>query len=98
MRITVTLEMTALSDARAAIFGMNALKLDRPLLLLPGEVVGKADHLVKVGAEVVVMDMLHFHRQVLDVLAEAKVPLDLVEARVEGSYRGIPRWSTRVQW
>ena len=33
--ITVTLEMTALSDVRAAIFGMNALKLDRPLLLLP---------------------------------------------------------------
>ena len=67
MRITVTLEMTALSDVRAAIFGMNALKLDRPLLLLPGEVVGKADHLVKVGAEAVVMDMLHFHRQVLDM-------------------------------
>ena len=76
MRITVTLEMTALSDVRAAIFGMNALKLDRPLLLLPGEVVGKADHLVKVGAEAVVMDMLHFHHQVLDILVEAKVPLD----------------------
>ena len=88
VRITVTLEMTALSDVRAVIFGMNALKLDRPLLLLPGEVVGKADHLVKVGAEVVVMDMLHFHRQVLDILAEAKVPLDLLEGRVEGLLLG----------
>ena len=90
VRITVTLEMTALSDVRAAIFGMNALKLDRPLLLLPGEVVGKADHLVKVGAEAVVMDMLHFHRQVLDILAEAKVLLNLLEGRVEGLLPGYP--------
>ena len=69
MRITVTLEM-----ARDAIFGMNALKLDRPLLLLPGEVVGKAYHLVRVGAEAVVMDMLHFHRQALDILAFGGYP------------------------
>ena len=48
MRITATSEMTALSDVRVAMFCMNALKLDRPLLLLLGEVVGKADHLVKV--------------------------------------------------
>ena len=88
MRITVTSEITALSDVHAAIFGMNALKLDRPLLLLPGEVVGKADHLVKVGAEAVVMDMLHFHHLVLDILVEAKVPLDLLEGRVEGLLLG----------
>ena len=50
MRITVTSEMTALSDVHTVIFGMNVLKLDRPLLLLPGEVVGKAGHLVKVEA------------------------------------------------
>ena len=79
MRITVTLEVTALSGVRAAIFGMSARKLDRPLLLLPGEVVGKADHLVKVGAEVVVMD----------IMVEAKIPLGLLEARVEGLLPGV---------
>ena len=95
MRITVTSEMTALSDVHAVIFGMNVLKLDRPLLLLPGEVVGKAGHLVKVEAGAVVMDMFHFHHLVLDILVGAKVPLDLVEGRVEGLLPGIPRWSTR---
>ena len=90
MRITVTSEMTALSDVHAAIFGMNALKLDRPLLLLlPGEVVGKADHLVKVEAELVGMDMPQLHRQVLGIMVEAKIPLGLLEARVEGLLPGI---------
>ena len=84
MRITVTSEMTALSDVRAAIFCTNALTLGRPLLLLPGEVVGKADHLVKVEAELVDMDMPQLHRQVLGIMVEAKVPLSLLEARVEG--------------
>ena len=78
MRITVTSEMTALSDVHAAIFGMNALKLDRPLLLLPGEVVGKADHLVKVEAELVGMDMPQLHRQVLGIMVGAKIPLGLL--------------------
>ena len=89
MRITVTSEMTALSDVHAAIFGMNALKLDRPLLLLPGEVVGKADHLVKVEAELVGMDMPQLHRQVLGIMVEAKIPLGLLEARVEGLLPGV---------
>ena len=88
VRITVTLEVTAMSGVRAAIFGMRARKLDRPLLLLPGEVVGKADHLVRVGAEVVVMDMPQLH-QVLDIMVEAKVPLGLLEARVEGLLPGV---------
>ena len=79
MRITVTSEMTALSHVHAVIFGMNVLKLDRPLLLLPGEVVGKAGHLVKVEAGAVVMDMFHFHHLVLDILVGAKVPLDLLK-------------------
>ena len=81
MRITVILAVTALSNVRAAIFGVNALKLDRPLLLLLGEEVGKADHPAKVGAEAVAMDMLHFHHWDLDIPAEVKVPLDLLEAR-----------------
>ena len=89
MRITVTSEMTALSDVHAAIFGMNALKLDRPLLLLPGEVVGKADHLVKVEAELVGMDMPQLHRQVLGIMVEAKIPLGLLKARVEGLLPGV---------
>ena len=89
MRITVTSEMTALSGVHAAIFGMNALKLDRPLLLLPGEVVGKADHLVKVEAELVGMDMLQLHRRVLGIMAEAKIPLGILEARVEGLLPGV---------
>ena len=89
MRITVTSEMTALSDVHAAMFGMNALKLDRPLLLLPGEVVGKADHLVKVEAELVGMDMPQLHRQVLGIMVEAKIPLGLLEARVEGLLPGV---------
>ena len=80
---------TALSDVHAAIFGMNALKLDRPLLLLPGEVVGKADHLVKVEAELVGMDMPQLHRQVLGIMVEAKIPLGLLEARVEGLLPGV---------
>ena len=50
---------------------MNALTLDRLLLLLllllPGEEEGKADHPAKEGAEVMVMDMLHFHHQDLDI-------------------------------
>ena len=92
MRITVTSEMTALSDVHAAIFGMNALKLDRPLLLLPGEVVGKADHLVKVEAELVGMDMPQLHRQVLGIMVEAKIPLGLLEARVEGLLPGVTLW------
>ena len=79
MRITVTSEMTALSDVRAAIFCTNALTLDRPLLLLPGEVVGKADHLVKVEAELVDMDMPQLHRQVW-------------KPEWRGSYRGLPWW------
>ena len=74
---------------RAAILGMNVLTLDRPLLLLLGEEVGKADHPVEVGAEAVVMDTLHFLHQVLDILAEAKVPLDLLGARVEGLLPGV---------
>ena len=74
---------------RCAIFGMNALKLDRPLLLLPGEVVGKADHLVKVEAGLVGMDMPQLHRQVLGIMVEAKVPLGLLEARVEGLLPGV---------
>ena len=86
MRITVTSEMTALSDVRAAIFCTNALTLDRPLLLLPGEV---ADHLVKVEAELVDMDMPQLHRQVLGIMVEAKVPLGLLEARVEGLLPGV---------
>ena len=89
MRITATSEMTALSDVRAAMFFMNALKLDRPLLLLLGEVVGKADHLVKVEAELVGMDMPQLHRQVLGIMVEAKVPLGLLEARVEGLLAGV---------
>ena len=89
VRITVTSEMTALSDVHAAIFGMTALKLDRPLLLLPGEVVGKADHLVKVEAELVGMDMPQLHRQVLGIMVEAKIPLGLLEARVEGLLPGV---------
>ena len=89
MRITVTSEMTALSDVHAAIFGMNALKLDRPLLLLPGEVVGKADHLVKVEAELVGMDMPQLHRRVLGIMVGAKIPLGLLEARVEGLLPGV---------
>ena len=48
---------------RVAINGMSALTLDRPLLLFPGEEVGQADHPAKVGAEAVIMDLLHFHRQ-----------------------------------
>ena len=89
MRITVTSEMTALSDVHAAIFDMNALKLDRPLLLLPGEVVGKADHLVKVEAELVGMDMPQLHRRVLGIMVEAKIPLGLLEARVQGLLPGV---------
>ena len=89
MRITVTSEMTALSDVRDAIFCTNALTLDRPLLLLPGEVVGKADHLVKVEAELVDMDLPQLHRQVLGIMVEAKVPLGLLEARVEGLLPGV---------
>ena len=53
---------------------MNALKLDRPL-----QVVGKADHLVKV--ETGGMDMPQLHRQVLGIVVEAKIPLGLLEAR-----------------
>ena len=98
MRITVTSEVTALSDVHAATFGMSALKLDRPLLLLPGEVVGKVDHLVKVRAEAVVMDMLHFHHLVLVILVGAKVPLELLEGRVEELLPGDTQWGTRVQW
>ena len=89
MRITATSEMTALSDVRVAMFCMNALKLDRPLLLLLGEVVGKADHLVKVEAELVGTDMPQLHRQVLGIMVEAKVPLGLLEARVEGLLPGV---------
>ena len=89
MRITATSEMTALSDVRAAIFCTNALTLDRPLLLLPGEVVGKADHLVKVEAELVDMNLPQLHRQVLGIMGEAKVPLGLLEARVEGLLPGV---------
>ena len=89
MRITATSEMTALSDVRVAMFCMNALKLDRPLLLLLGEVVGKADHLVKVEAELVGTDMPQLHRQVLGIMGEAKVPLGLLEARVEGFLPGV---------
>ena len=74
MRITVTSEMTALSDVHAVIFGMNVPSLMGPLLLLPGEVVGKAGHLVKVEA-----GAFHFHHLVLDILVGAKVPLDLLE-------------------
>ena len=93
MRITVTSGMTALSDVHAAIFGMNALKLDRPLLLLPGEVVGKADHLVKVEAELVGMDMPQLHRQVLGIMVEAKIPLGTFwRPEWRGSYRGLPWW------
>ena len=84
-----TSEMTALSDVRAAIFCTNALTLDRPLLLLPGEVVGKADHLVKVEAELADMDLPQLHRQVLGIMVEAKVPLGLLEARVEGLLPGV---------
>ena len=60
-----------------------------PLLLLPGEVVGKADHLVKVEAELVGMDMPQLHRQVLGIMVEAKIPLGLLEARVEGLLPGV---------
>ena len=89
VKTTVTSEMTASSDVHAAIFGMNALKLDRPPLLLPGEVVGKADHLVKVEAELVGMDMPQLHRPVLGIMVEAKIPLGLLEARVEGLLPGV---------
>ena len=92
--VRITSEMTALSDVHAAIFGMNALKLDRPLLLLLGEVVGKADHLVKVEAGLVGMDVPRLHRQVLGIMVEAKIPLGLLEARVEGLLPGV----TLVWW
>ena len=78
MRITFILVVTALSDVRAAILGVDALTLDRPLLLLPGEEVDKADHPAKVEAEVAAMDLFHFHRQDLDI------PVDLLAARVVG--------------
>ena len=55
VRITFTLAVTALSGVRVAINGMSALTLDRPLLLLPGEEVGQADHPAKVEVEAVVM-------------------------------------------
>ena len=88
------LVVTALSDVRAAIHGVNALTLDRPLLLLPGEEVGEADHPAKVEADAVVMDRLHFHHQDLDILAEC-----WTSWRPEwwGSYWGIPWWS-RILW
>ena len=69
---------------------MNVLTLGRlPLLLLLGEEVGKTDRPVKVGAEAVVMDMLHFHHQVLGIQVGVKVPLGLLEGRVEGLLLGV---------
>ena len=100
-KITAILAVTASSAVRAVTSGMNVLTLGRLLLLLLlllGEEVGKADHPVKVGAEAVVMDTLNFHHQVLDILAEVKVPLEFLEARVVGSYRGVPWWGTRILW
>ena len=89
-KITAILAVTASSAVRAVTSGMNVLTLGRLLLLLLllGEEVGKADHPVKVGAEAVVMDTLNFHHQVLDILAEVKVPLDVMEARVVGLLPG----------
>ena len=79
--------------------GVNALRLDRPLLLLLGEEVGKADHPAKVGAEAVVMDMFHFHHQVLDILAGGgQGPAGPPEGPSGGAPTGIPWWSTRVLW
>ena len=99
VKITAILAVTASSVARAAIFGMNVLTLDRPLLLLLllllGEEVGKADHPVKVGAEAVVMDTLNFHHQVLDILAGVKV---LWRPEWWGSYRKNTWWGSRVLW
>ena len=40
------------------------------------------------GSGSVVMDMFHFHHLVLDILVGAKVPLDLLEGRVEGLLPG----------
>ena len=80
--------MMASSDVRAVIFGMNALQLDRPLLLLLGEEVGKADHPGKVGAEVVVMDMVQPHHQALDIPAEAGPPKGQSGGAPTGGYPG----------
>ena len=55
----------------------------------PGGGGGQGGHLVKVGAEVVVMDMPQLHHQVLGIMVEAKVPLGLLEARVEGLLPGV---------
>ena len=91
VRITVIL-----ADARAAIFCMNALMLDRLLLLLLlGEEAGKGRPAK--GAEAVVIDMLHFHHQDLGTLAEAKVPLDL-EARAVELLPGDTLVEHRVLW
>ena len=67
MRTMFILVVMALSDVRAAIRGVSALMLDRPLPPLPGEEVGKADNPAKVEADAVVMDQLHFHPQGLDI-------------------------------
>ena len=98
MRTMFVLGETALSDVRVAIHGVNALTLDRPLLLLPGEEVGKADHPAKVEADAVVMDRLHFHHQDPDILAEDKGLPDLLAARGGAFYRGTFWWSSRIPW
>ena len=54
----------------------------------PGGEVGKADHPVKVGAEAVVTDMLHFHHQVLDILAGPRTPCSRSGGAPTGGYPG----------
>ena len=73
VRITFTLAVTA---------GMSALTLDRPHP--PGE---EAGHPAKVEVEVVVMDLLHLHRQDLGTRWR---PRSRLAVQVVGSNRGYP--------